>query len=178
MPNSDNSLCMVHQLLSTLPWNPFDITKRNLLRVNYNDPVEKFLCLSKELSNFPFPWASRIAQSKMFLLPHILNVFHTIPLPFLPSQLRKLQGLINAFVWQHKRPRLKRSILLTPVQQGGMGAPNIQAYYRAVLLDQLREWWSTNSPKSGNRLNPQFWTLTWAFYLTPSILTLNQNINF
>lgn len=39
---------------------------------------------------------------------------------------------------------MTKSILLTPVQQGGLGAPDIHAYYCAKILDQLKTWWSAD----------------------------------
>lgn len=30
---------------------------------------------------------------------------------------------------------------MAPTGMGGLGAPNIHYYYKAVLLDQLKLWW-------------------------------------
>lgn len=123
---------------------------RTLLKGNYDGLQEKLLCLSKELSHFPVSWAGRIAQSKMYRLLHILYMFCRIPLPFLPTQLKILQLIINTFIWQHKKPGFKKDTLLTPVQRGG--TPKVQAYYRAVVIDQIREWWLPTSNKTWTQI--------------------------
>lgn len=46
------------------------------------------------------------------------------------------------FVWGGKHPCPKRNILCTPVPSGGMGVPDILAYYKATILDQIKVWWN------------------------------------
>lgn len=74
----------------------------SLIKVNYAVVQEKLMRIAKYISNFFVSWAGRITQVKMYLLPHILYLFHTIPLPLLSTQLNQLQGLLNAFIWQQK----------------------------------------------------------------------------
>lgn len=52
-----------------------------------------------------------------------------------------MQGILNSFIWNGKRTRVKHSILCTPT--GGMEAPNITAYLKATILDQAKAWWDT-----------------------------------
>lgn len=37
--------------------------------------------------------------------------------------------------------------MMKPRLGGGMGAPNFKGYYAAVLLDQLKFWWSPSPQK-------------------------------
>lgn len=82
----------------------------------------------------------QIALSKMYSLLHILYTFRTIPLPFLQGQLKKLQTIITSYIWNGKRSWLRCNTLCTPISSGGMGALNIQAYYKATILDQAKSW--------------------------------------
>lgn len=70
-----------------------------LLRTNLEDLVGKLMWLSKELNHIPASWTCRMAQVRMYLLPHILYLFHTIPLPLVQAQIRKLQGIVKNFTW-------------------------------------------------------------------------------
>lgn len=96
----------------------------------------------------------------------------------LSTQLNQLQGLINKFIWQQKKPRLKQNILLSPVQHGGMGAPNIHAYYKAVILDQLKEWWSPTSRKTWHQIESAAITPNLKHVLTATLLNLKPQRHF
>lgn len=78
----------------------------------------------------------------MYLLLHILYAFLTIPLPFFQAQIHKLHTITTSLILNGKHSRLKRNTLCTPVSSGGMGAPDIQAYYKATILDQAKLWWN------------------------------------
>lgn len=46
-----------------------------------------------------------------------------------------------------RTPRVALATLYTPKHSGGLGFPNTQIYYQAVLLDQLRYWLSCQEDK-------------------------------
>lgn len=75
----------------------------------------------------------------MFLLPHVLYLFRKLPLPLLLVGIAKLQHSLNFFIWAARKLRLKTSILRT--MAADLGAPNIKRYYKAVILDQVKQWW-------------------------------------
>lgn len=104
-------------------------------------------------------------------------MFHTIPLPFLPTHLKSLQGIINAFIWQHKNLESRRT-LSSPSTNGGMGAPNVQAYYRAVVLDQLREWWSPASNKTWIQIESMAVHANMKHTLTATLLNLKPQHHY
>lgn len=92
-----------------------------------------------------FTWAGKIVLSKMFLLPHLLYMFRTLPIPLFCSQLDTLQCTINNFIWDGNCSKVKHSIMCTATSKAGMGAPNLKNYYKAVLLNQTQHWCSPSS---------------------------------
>lgn len=88
----------------------------------------------------------------MYLLPHILYVFRTLPIPFLRSHLNKLQAIWALFIWNGKCLRIKRSTLCSTISTGGMGAPNISAYFKAIVLDQAKSWWQSDTQRSWQQI--------------------------
>lgn len=72
---------------------------------------------------------------------HILYVFQSLTIPFLSAHLKKLQIILNTFIWWDKRPRIKSATLLRPTKLTGLGVPNIALYYKATILNQLRPCW-------------------------------------
>lgn len=93
-------------------------------------------------------------------------------------KLAQIQSILNTHIWQHKHPRLKKEILLSPVQNGGMGAPNVHAYYKAVILDQLREWWAPTSTKTWTQIETMALTANPQHTLMAALLSLQPHRHF
>lgn len=77
-------------------------------------------------------------------MPHVLYLFHTISTTFLQDQLTTLQRILNTFIWNGKHPRVWRCILYAPTNVAVIGTPEVKQYYRAILLDQFKRWWSSS----------------------------------
>lgn len=85
-------------------------------------------------------WFGRIAAVKMTVLPRILYTFQMLSLTPPPGALKKLQGLINKFVWGGKKPRIALSHMFAPKARGGLALPSVMAYYQATALRFLVQW--------------------------------------
>lgn len=59
-----------------------------------------------------------------------------------------------------------------------MGAPNIHAYYKAVVLDQLKEWWSPTSRKTWSQLESAALTTNLKHTLSATLLNLKPKHQF
>lgn len=84
----------------------------------------------------------------MSILPRVLYVFQTIPVGTPRATIRKLQDLIQNFVWAGKRPRMRKDLAYQSLDERGLGIPNLLAYYQAAQLRYLVEW---NRPESEKR---------------------------
>lgn len=100
-----------------------------LFRTNFLLLCQKLQNVSKSLAMVKASWAGLIALSKMFLLPHILYFFRTLP-------------LLNHFIWAAQKPRIKPALLTIPWKFAGLGAPNRKLYYKVTILNQAKKWWS------------------------------------
>lgn len=107
-----------------------------LLQLNFSHLVSKLQKTARDVQIIQASWARCIALTKMYLLPQILYLFRTLPIPFLHSHLNKLQAMLISFIWNGKRPRIKCSTLCSPTSARGMGAPDISAYFKATILHQ------------------------------------------
>lgn len=115
------------------------ITPSSRLRyINFNNLLSKHQKTVQNLQHTPVSWAGKIALAKIYLLPPVLYMFRSILIPFLKKQLLKLQSIITTFIWGGKHSCLKSNTL----SSGGMGAPDILAYYKATILDQAKVWWN------------------------------------
>ncbi|CAI9588980.1 unnamed protein product [Staurois parvus] len=95
----------------------------------------------------------------MTVLPKLLYLFATLPVPVPMSKLHSLQKSFLHFIWHKKRHRIARSVLLSPVL-GGLGAPDIITYYYATHLRFLMSW-STHYP-------PNTWAEIESLQLSPA----------
>lgn len=126
--------------------------------------------MTLDLQHVQASWAGRITLSKMYLLPNVLNTFRTTPITFLQSHLNKIQAIITTFIWKGKHPRIKRAIMCTPTWAGGMEAPNIKAYFKAIILDQARIWWKPASQHTWIQIERTVLSSCSKFYLSALLL--------
>lgn len=73
----------------------------------------------------------------MTLLPRILYLFHSLPIPAPKLHINNLQSAIIRFIWGKSSHRLSKQTLFRPRQKGGLGLPNLWWYYQVVQLTQL-----------------------------------------
>lgn len=91
-------------------------------------------------SSLPISFFGRIAAIKMTILPKLMYLFETLPIPVPRSELRAMQTSLIRFIWANKRHRILKSVLLTPRSHGGLAVPDILKYYWAVHLRRIPAW--------------------------------------
>ena len=92
-------------------------------------------------------WLGRINTIKMTILPRILYLFQTLPIPVEKSFFASLQTTILKFIWQNKRARLSAKVLRLPRESGGVALPDFAIYFQAAQLRVLAEWSARESEK-------------------------------
>lgn len=81
----------------------------------------------------------------MLVLPQILNIFQTLPIPLCSNHLKSLNTLFTRFIWCSKKPRCSKTLLVKHRIAGGMGLVDIQDYFRASILTQLKHWFNPST---------------------------------
>lgn len=115
-----------------------------------------------------FSWFGRAAICKMTILPRIVYLFRTLPIKIPPSFFKTLQSIQLNFVWAHKRPRIKFTLLTRPKEQGGIGLPDYRNYYYASHITRnchsdLKDWVSLENDPSPIPLKFSPW-ISWTKY--------------
>lgn len=82
-------------------------------------------------------WLGLINSGKMTLLPRLLYLFRSLPIPIKKAQLLQFQSKIIKFVWGSKGHRCSKDVLFRSKRQGGLALPNIWWYYHAAQLAQI-----------------------------------------
>lgn len=77
-----------------------------------------------------------------------------------------LNSLIGKYVWNRRRPRLSRSLLIRPKLVGALALPDFKKYFQSIVLNRISDWKYHRESKlwvalemelSGTDLSTQIW---------------------
>lgn len=126
---------------------------------------------------------------KMNILPRLLFMFqmisYKIPLVFFTV----LKVIVCKYVWNRKRPRIARNLLIRSKREGGLALPDFKSYFLAIVLNRVSDWKYHKDSKlwvqieldlSGVDLFPQIWIPRqfWTLPTTTSPLTWSPLANW
>ena len=112
----------------------------HLFKANFEPCLLRMRQDFERWSLLPLNLAARINSVKMNSLPKFSYLFQCIPI-FLPQAFfKKIDSLILDFIWNNKKPRLRKDFLQKSKPLGGMALPNFRCYYWAANLGMLQFW--------------------------------------
>lgn len=91
-------------------------------------------------NSLPISFFGRISAIKMTVLPKLLYLFDTLPIPIRRGDLRSMQATLLNFIWAQKRHRISKLVLQTPKNRGGLAVPDLIRYYWAAQLRCIPAW--------------------------------------
>lgn len=112
----------------------------------------------QKISKQHLSWAGRVAAFKMFTLPKLLYLYRALPIVIPDTFFKSLQSMLRSYIWSHKKPRCPHSVTIRLKKAGGMGLPDVKDYYVAVLLDQIRHWFTPTLGKQWRHIEQSFIT--------------------
>lgn len=112
----------------------YDETESN--KLNFDNKV----CKAKQLLNL---WSSRnltlhgrIQIVKTFIISQFNFVCSVLPTP--DYIIKQINSLIFTFIWKGKKERIKRSILITDIKQGGLHTPDMETITKTCMLKWIK----------------------------------------
>lgn len=94
-------------------------------------------------SLYKMSWLGRINAIKMTLLPRILYLFHSLPIPVTKLHINKLQSAIICFIWVKKVHRLSKNFLFRPRMKVPLGVLSGGSTHFTSGAQNLTGWvWS------------------------------------
>ena len=98
---------------------------------------------------FVFNWANNCI--KINILPKYLYLFQMLPIPVPKLFFKQVNSCLTQFIWRNKLPRIKLTVLQSPLEKGGLNIPNFEYFYWAA---QVRAVWTWQAEQA----HPPIWT--------------------
>ena len=86
--------------------------------------------LSRDLTLF-----GRTLLAKSLGLSQLIYTASMLPVP--ESVIQQTQSKLFAFLWKHKRDKIKRQVLVHPLSKGGLGVPCFRTAVKALRLSWI-----------------------------------------
>uniref|UniRef100_A0A803J609 Reverse transcriptase domain-containing protein n=1 Tax=Xenopus tropicalis TaxID=8364 RepID=A0A803J609_XENTR len=110
---------------------------KELYNKNYPPMIQKLISLINSWEKQHISWLGRLHTLKMMIVPKILYLFRTLPIPINATDLEKLQKRMLTFLWNNKPHRINKRVIMRSTLQGGLNFPNLLNYWKAAQLAQM-----------------------------------------
>ena len=140
-----------------ITWTKGPITTLGITITNnlYDNIERNFKTRLKAMRDLLNIWLTRnlslkgkITVLKSLALPKLLYVSTNVPVP--TEVLTEAEEIISNFLWNHKRPKLKRNVIIQPIESGGLKAPDIRSMIKASKVAWVKRLNSHSKAKWKN----------------------------
>ena len=154
-------------------WFTNDLT--DCEKMNYNEKFAEIKHLFRIWMKRCITPLGRIAILKSLILSKLTHLWLLLPNP--PDDfIDKLQRMSYVFVWNNKRDRIARNVVVRHITEGGLGLPDIRQHIYALKLTWIRKLCSTDH-KWKSILFANFPFISKIKHIGPNFTEISRNKN-
>ena len=136
--NIDNGIKITKDYLKVLGIKiPINNKVEDLIKLNYEPVLGKIKSIIKTWSRRTLTYFGKATIIKTLILPQIIYQLTNLPSPP-DAYLKDIDNLIFEFLWDKKRPKIKKSQLYLEHSHGGLKIPNIYAFSQSLKLRWIK----------------------------------------
>ncbi|XP_063408202.1 uncharacterized protein LOC134691566 [Mytilus trossulus] len=114
------------------------LSKVDICVDNYLEKIQKVKNLLSDWSFRNITIYGKIVVVKTLALPILIQCFTVLPDPS-PDILKQLQAMLYRFVWDGKGDKIKRNILISNYEDGGVKMPHIESFIKSLKLSWVKK---------------------------------------
>ena len=110
---------------------------QDLIELNYTPLLHKIKTITKTWSKRNLTYYGKATIVKSLILPQLIYQLTNLPSPS-NLYLKEVDDIIFRFIWDNKRPKIKRTQLYLEYSLGGLKIPNIFVYCKSLKLRWIK----------------------------------------